>query len=118
MSTEALTFAQMIEQPSTLKTGVAHLPDGRAFVIHELTCGALAEIGRITKKAVEDGESDIDVRDVATVAARALLGRDPSTKDVKSLMDRYSEQTIVKIYKVAIRFSKMGEEGLEEAKKN
>lgn len=114
---KALSFDELMQQPSQMKSGTDHLPDGRPFIIHELPCSALDEISRIGQQAIDENR-DISIRDISNLAARAMLGRDPSREEVTALMNRFSEPAIVHIYKSAIKFSKLGEEGLAESKKD
>lgn len=112
-----LSFTDLLEQPPVLKSGVGTLPDGREYTLYELPCSALVEISRIAKDA-QAGGTDVSLRDIAAIAAQALLGRPATDDEIDALIEKFAESTLKHIYQDALKFAKLGEEALRDAKKD
>lgn len=112
-----LNFKDLIQSPPPLKTTTATLPDGREYELHQLPLGMIIRIGELSKTALENSQ-DLNWNEFGEIAAQAMLGRPPKTSEVKQFVETLGNDTILHIYKQAIRFSQLGEEAVEEAKKD
>ncbi|MTI13120.1 hypothetical protein [Sansalvadorimonas verongulae] len=112
-----LTFEQLLSKPPVFKSSTGTLPDGRKYQIHELPCSVLEDVTRMARAAIdEDGE--IMLRDVARVAAHAMVGKPPEEEDVTLFMETFTPSVIRHVYQDALKFSQLGEEALQAAKKD
>lgn len=112
-----LTLEELLATPPAMAKGAVTLPDGRQCEIHELPCSVLEEVTRISKNALENNE-DISIREVARIAAFAVLGREPKKTDINQMLEKFGPQMIGHLYQKALRFSQLGDEALSDAKKD
>ena len=113
----SLTFSDLIKNPPPLRQTTSTLPDGREYKLHQLPLSAIDTIARQSRIAQENAH-DLDWSQFGKVAAQAMLGREPKIEEVKQLVDRLGTDTILHIYNEALMFSQLGEEAVDNAKKD
>lgn len=113
----ALTFKDLVASPPPLKKTTATLPDGRQYELHQLPMGAVIRVGDLSRMAAEKNQ-ELPLKDFASIAAQAVLGRPPKAKEVTEFIDAMGNETVAHIYKQAIAFSNLGAGAVDEAKKS
>ena len=113
----ALNFEALLAEPPALKQHTGTLPDGREYLLHQLPLSAIDKIGRLSRTA-EESSRDLEWSEFGEIAAQSLLGRKPEPEEVAALVEKLGTDTVLHIYKDAIRFSQLGGEAVDEAKKD
>lgn len=112
-----LTFKELLASPPPLRKTTGTLPDGREYELYQLPIAAIDRVAKMSRSAAENGQ-DLDWSQFGAIAAEAMLGRQPELMEVEQLVNKLGSDTVAKIYQDAIKFSQLGSEAIDEAKKD
>lgn len=112
-----LTFKELLASPVPLEKTTFTLSDGREIELHSLPIRAMIKVNEISQMINED-KTKAPMKDIAAIAAQAVMGRIPKEKEVDEFIDIMGHKTVSQIYMQAVKFTNLGQEAIDVAKKD